>query len=597
MRKFFWLLSTIVLLASLGWAQNACVPGQAITSRQGFSNLAAVVPGATVVVSPGPIFTVPSGGTPIAGNTITADNFGNFSFCAAWASNQTVTISGPNFNTLVYTVTMPNGAAAVLATGNNTFTGSNSFTGNTSLATTTVKTLNTKVYADQQAGATADVQILNAIAALPATGGIVDTTGYAGTTPVLANCITIGTGFPKRVVLLADSSQTWSITATGNCDVLALAEGSSLECVKMSLPTFANGGGFQLAATASIRSIVAPASRTGSQNTIVIRGCSFLGNASATVSGALVDLQGVASNTILQDLNIWNPYNTIGLRIIAPTLVNTIDSDIEILNVQSNGGNVAGARPCVLTGNGAGTLVADVNFTGGSCQHAGSGQYELEINGNDGGASDVRMEAITFRGTHVESATGSLGILIKDAQNVLFDGSTMSGAGTGNSFTLAETFSGLLKGISIKSIYTASNATNYIVNSAAGGTTIVTVGGVQPDYQFKVNNLLSGGTLASNALIAVGANPTLTGTGACATTTTQSGGQWGGQFTCTGTTGASTVTITFATTAAHAWACSSSDVTHTLAGSQVTPLATTACTMNFTSVTSSDVLTFSATQY
>jgi hypothetical protein len=55
--------------------------------------------------------------------------------------------------------------------------------------------------------------------------------------------------------------------------------------------------------------------------------------------------------------------------------------------------------------------------------------------------------------------------------------------------------------------------------------------------------------------ISSGVGPTLTGTGACATgsITTQLGGAWGGSFKCTGTTGASTITLTFALTAPNGW--------------------------------------------
>lgn len=54
---------------------------------------------------------------------------------------------------------------------------------------------------------------------------------------------------------------------------------------------------------------------------------------------------------------------------------------------------------------------------------------------------------------------------------------------------------------------------------------------------------------------------TLSGTGACATITTQVGGPMSGNFTCTGTTGASTILITPGATAAHGFSCSASDET------------------------------------
>lgn len=94
-----------------------------------------------------------------------------------------------------------------------------------------------------------------------------------------------------------------------------------------------------------------------------------------------------------------------------------------------------------------------------------------------------------------------------------------------------------------------------------------------------------------------GATPTLSaGTGACATTSTQVGGPWSGTFVCTGTTGASTITIAPGSTAAHGWNCSSSDQTAGVVGAQSGSSATT-CTIKFASVTQNDVITFQAAQY
>jgi len=96
-------------------------------------------------------------------------------------------------------------------------------------------------------------------------------------------------------------------------------------------------------------------------------------------------------------------------------------------------------------------------------------------------------------------------------------------------------------------------------------------------------------------LVAAGSLPTLSGTGACATTSTQVGGAWSGKFTCTGTTGSSTVVITPGATAPHGWNCSASDETAGTAMPQSAD-STTTCTIKGT-VSASDVLTFTATAY
>ena len=104
------------------------------------------------------------------------------------------------------------------------------------------------------------------------------------------------------------------------------------------------------------------------------------------------------------------------------------------------------------------------------------------------------------------------------------------------------------------------------------------------------------GTVAGASFTASGSAATLSGTGACASRASQSGGATAGQVQCTGTTGASTLTIATGSTAPHGWSCWANDITHTLAGSQSTASAT-APAISFTSVTTNDVLTFGCLAY
>lgn len=91
--------------------------------------------------------------------------------------------------------------------------------------------------------------------------------------------------------------------------------------------------------------------------------------------------------------------------------------------------------------------------------------------------------------------------------------------------------------------------------------------------------------------------PTITGTGACATVSTQSGNMFSGQVTCTGTTGASTLIITPGITAANGWRCNADDVTTTTDLPHQTASSQSACTLSVTSVSANDVLTFMAQQF
>jgi len=97
------------------------------------------------------------------------------------------------------------------------------------------------------------------------------------------------------------------------------------------------------------------------------------------------------------------------------------------------------------------------------------------------------------------------------------------------------------------------------------------------------------------AFAAIGTQAGLTGTGACATITTQKGGAWAGQATCTGTTGASTFIIAPGTTAPNGWVCYASDITTSNALRQ-SVVGTASCTIAGT-VNQNDVLTFIAVAY
>jgi len=101
-----------------------------------------------------------------------------------------------------------------------------------------------------------------------------------------------------------------------------------------------------------------------------------------------------------------------------------------------------------------------------------------------------------------------------------------------------------------------------------------------------------GTIVAAGTVTATGTAATLTGTGACATITTQLGGAWAGSFKCTGTTGASTVTVSPGTTAPNGWGCSIDDETNWSAANawHQTSHTQTTCVLSSASITANDVM-------
>jgi hypothetical protein len=141
-----------------------------------------------------------------------------------------------------------------------------------------------------------------------------------------------------------------------------------------------------------------------------------------------------------------------------------------------------------------------------------------------------------------------------------------------------------------------SGAQNLVTGSSINGLVIKNVSAAHPVGQnFNFNQDTQTASNIGLPLVSVGVVPALSGTGACATQSTQVGGNWAGSLKCTGSTGASTIVITPGTTAPNGWTCSASDITTANALRQSATAATT-CTISGT-VNSNDVITFSAISY
>lgn len=89
-----------------------------------------------------------------------------------------------------------------------------------------------------------------------------------------------------------------------------------------------------------------------------------------------------------------------------------------------------------------------------------------------------------------------------------------------------------------------------------------------------------------------------TGTGACATITTITGNIINGSLKCTGTTGASTLTLTPGLTATNGWNCrSSQDITTPANTFTQNTVGTGTCVLTFGTITQNDVIMFNAQQF
>ncbi|HEY6339275.1 MAG TPA: hypothetical protein VIW68_12350 [Candidatus Sulfotelmatobacter sp.] len=351
-------------------------------------------------------------------------------------------------------------------------------------------------HATPQTGGTADVQINACIAALPQYGGICDFRSFGATSQTVAAPIKIGPS-PKRVELLLDARTLFNITDASESDIFAVGDGSSVVCDMMGeAANFGGEAGMYLAATAKVKSIIASAPRNG-WSIFITKGCTLLGNPSATVTGALLDVQGTGASSTIEDTTIVVNGPFIGFRAQPGTSTGMSDLTIWNLTSDSGGYDVTGAQPCVIQGSGATQQVSNITFFGGSCQHAGPNEYELKIDGqNDGSGAVPGVSGIFFAGTwHMETAVpssgppGSLGIKINDAANIKFDGADISGAGVVSDYTISESVPNLVQDIEIGTCWCSSGSlANYIVNTAAGGKDVPNVNSPpyeQQAYMFK----------------------------------------------------------------------------------------------------------------
>lgn len=196
------------------------------------------------------------------------------------------------------------------------------------------------------------------------------------------------------------------------------------------------------------------------------------------------------------------------------------------------------------------------------------------------GAQTFNGGAVQITGGTSPSTDGGLG------GPVTITSGTAPGSGTAGNVTIGTGVAGTngsillqIAGVTAQTINTAGQAT------FANQTTFTS--GV-------VNN---GGESVAGAIISKGTKFTIGGTtGACTTTASLVGGSWAGQFTCTGTAGASRVTINLPATAPNAWYCSASDATSGVAWANENSTATSSIIAG-TIATTGDLVTFSCTGY
>lgn len=285
------------------------------------------------------------------------------------------------------------------------------------VTTENVKTLNNIVKADQFPGATADVQITNAIAALPSTGGTVDARGYGATTQVIASQLVIGSA-TKPITLLLDRNTLFQVTVTGGVDAIQLWT----KCAMIACGSNAGTATFQLQSTANVSSLIASKPATSAQSIIVIEGITLQGNTSATVTGAMLELVALTDASSFRNMIIYGFGNCYGMRL--SNVSGGAIGPCNFYNCSVNGNANAGAKPVLIRGVSGGASIVGVNFHGCSFTHPGTGGLVIcDLQGSSNNA----IQNVNFYGCQMESSnTGDIGLQIVDSTGVYVSGLTFS---------------------------------------------------------------------------------------------------------------------------------------------------------------------------
>ena len=175
----------------------------------------------------------------------------------------------------------------------------------------------------------------------------------------------------------------------------------------------------------------------------------------ANVTGAVVDLNNLRNQAILQNFFVAGAPNQ-GIRIHGAGPLN-------VVNVWAGGTGKGKSQPCSIT---ADKLVgtAAVQWTNGICNTPGPNQPMMKIDGGGGNPSGPTMAAVGINGLYMEDDRGvvgnaSDGVLIKDAAAVHVRDSFVQGPHTDNVIHIQESASnwGIVSAISASNIWKAND--------------------------------------------------------------------------------------------------------------------------------------------
>lgn len=324
----------------------------------------------------------------------------------------------------------------------------------------------------------------------------------------------------------------------------------------------------------------------------IVNGCNPLTEfqatqGSQTVTAGLTGCVSMPSTSTVHQVNGVEGYVTSNANSSSGTTNNAVGLYGQCRNLVSNGAcwgqntlvqDLVGDSGHVMIGN-----EIDLNLKGAPARFHGIGIYGAAPSGTMPAAPPVgNTNGSLSRAAVIEAFFPSglqwpAGLVFSrgsvNGPGLQLDGTCYTGAQPCSSQTITQTGYDGSNVAHTSSLFTDSNGNYNIVPASGGGVKLAAAP-------------IGSGTVAG-----------LTGTGACASIAFQVGGSWAGKAQCTGSTGASTLTITFAVTAPNGYVCDVQDETTRANLFQQTSHTNTTCVLTVTSVTNNDVFVFTATAF
>jgi hypothetical protein len=432
----------------------------------------------------------------------------------------TATIGGSNFGPYVVNFGVPTGTN--LSLGSLRTTGALIANGGL-----TANSVNNVQYCDQFAGATADVQINAAVAALT-NGGTIDCRGYGATSQTIAATVTIGQFAPpgKTITALFDRSTKFTCTMTNNTDCFVQEAGTSVVATgTVALPNAGIQGAPTSVTSALYRMINNPASNLvgGYVEGLTVTAPLATGGG-ASPSDAICAWQNNLQITKAMNMTCSSTgaTNVVVVKVFGTS--GNAGGGVLFDNVQFDGEGHAGARPfwagcanvgslTLITCNGVGSI--EIGGTG-TIGHPGSGLPAMDFEGTGSGGVAIPVNNIILHGFNVESSHATdIGILAAGvaAINIWGVEGTCGGACGTDLFKITNPGSGVTDGV-WATLDNSGGWTNTVNNTVTSKTfAFATFPRVNYTYSAarRVSTIVDGGAL--DALAGVSSSNTINAAG------------------------------------------------------------------------------------